>query len=114
MSKAIFIAAFLVAAAPCFAQQVRVINGDIEHIYGPDGQLLDNAELRAKNKRAQRQMQKPKANLDQGPVNSENYQPPISAWRDPKIDPGQLPESAWPFFRNNLIECATRAPVALK
>jgi hypothetical protein len=30
MSKAIFVAAFLVAAAPCFAQQVRVINGDIE------------------------------------------------------------------------------------
>jgi len=54
MSKAIFIAAFLIAAAPCFAQQVRVINGDIEHIYGPNGQLLDDAELRAKNERAQR------------------------------------------------------------
>jgi hypothetical protein len=99
MSKAIFVAAFLVAAAPCFAQQVRVINGDIEHIYGPNGQLLDDAELRAKNERAQRQMQKQKANPDQGPVNSENYLPPISAWRA-KIDPGQLPESAWGDSKN--------------
>ena len=100
MSKPIFVAAFLIAAAPCFAQQVRVINGDIEHIYGPNGQLLDDAELRAKNERAQRQMQKPKANTDQGPVTSDNYQPPISAWRDPKIDPGQLPNSAWGDSKN--------------
>ena len=94
MSRAIFVAAFLVATAPCFAQQVRVINGDIEHIYGPDGQLLDGAALRAKNERTQRQMQKQKANTDQGPVNSENYQAPISAWSDPKIA-RPVPKSAW-------------------
>jgi hypothetical protein len=64
MSRAIFVAAFLVATAPCFAQQVRGKNGDIEHIYGPDAQLLDGAALRAKNERAQRQMQKQKANTD--------------------------------------------------
>ena len=29
---------------PCFAQQVRVIAGDIEHLYGPGGELLDNAD----------------------------------------------------------------------
>ena len=95
MSRAIFVAAFLVAAVPCFAQQVRVINGDIEHIYGPDGQLLDDAKLRAKNERAQRQMQK----QNQGPVNSENYQPPISAWSDPKIA-RPVPRSAWGDSKN--------------
>ena len=99
MSRAIFVAAFLVAAVPCFAQQVRVINGDIEHIYGPDGQLLDDAKLRAKNERAQRQMQKQKANTDQGPVISENYQPPISAWSDPKIA-RPVPRSAWGDSKN--------------
>ena len=99
MSKAIFVVAFLVAAAPCFAQQVRVINGNIEHIYGPDGQLLDDTKLRAKNERAQRQMQKQKANTDQGLVNSENYQPPISAWSDPKIA-RPVPRSAWGDSKN--------------
>jgi len=82
------------SAAPCFSQQVRVINGDIEHIYGPDGQLLDDAKLRAKNERAQRQVQKQKANTGQGSVNSENYQPPISAWTDPTIARPVL-KSAW-------------------
>jgi hypothetical protein len=33
--------------------QVRVITGDIEHYYGPGGQLLDDAELRARNERAE-------------------------------------------------------------
>jgi hypothetical protein len=107
MLKAIFIAAFLVAAVPCFAQQVRVITGDIEHIYGPDGQLLDDAKLRAKNRRAERQMreQRAKAELDQqGPQswNVQNWwcrdnscqQPPESAWSDPNT-PRQPPRSAW-------------------
>jgi hypothetical protein len=49
-----FVTAILVAAVPCFAQQVRLITGDIEHVYGPDGQFLDDAKLRAKNRRAER------------------------------------------------------------
>lgn len=42
----------LVVASPSIAQQVRVITGDIEHIYGPGGVVLDDAELRARNERA--------------------------------------------------------------
>ena len=51
--------AFLVVAAmglavPACAQSVRVITGDIEHVYGPGGQLLDDDALRARNERAER------------------------------------------------------------
>jgi hypothetical protein len=31
---------------------VRVIAGDIQHLYGPGGEVLDNAELQARNARA--------------------------------------------------------------
>jgi len=51
--------AFLIVAAmglavPACAQSVRVITGDIEHIYGPGGQLLDDDALTARNERAER------------------------------------------------------------
>ena len=52
MLRAIFISACLVAASPSVAQQVRVITRDIEHIYGPGGEVLDDAELSARNQRA--------------------------------------------------------------
>ncbi|WP_426442402.1 hypothetical protein [Bradyrhizobium genosp. P] len=50
--------AFLIVAAmglatPSFAQ-VKVITGDIEHVYGPKGEILDSPELIAKNQRARR------------------------------------------------------------
>ena len=48
MMRAVLIAAFLAVAVPGFAQQVRVISGDIEHVYGPGGELLDNADLQAR------------------------------------------------------------------
>jgi hypothetical protein len=51
--NAILIASVVCLAAPAHAQ-VKVITGEIEHIYGPGGQLLDNAELRARNERAER------------------------------------------------------------
>jgi hypothetical protein len=41
-------------AAPAYAQSVRVISGDIEHIYGPGGQLLDDDALKARNESAER------------------------------------------------------------
>ena len=48
--RAPLIAAAVLAMTPSatFAQ-VRVITGDTEHVYGSSGQLLDDAELRAKN-----------------------------------------------------------------
>ena len=52
MLRAVLIATSLAVATPCSAQQVRVINGDFEHVYGPGGELLDNADLQARNQRA--------------------------------------------------------------
>ena len=52
MLRAMLIATSLAVGTPCFAQQVRVINGDFEHVYGPGGQLLDSADLQARNQRA--------------------------------------------------------------
>jgi len=53
--RALLISAAVLAmtSAATFAQ-VRVITGDTEHYYGPGGQLLDDAELRARNERAER------------------------------------------------------------
>jgi hypothetical protein len=53
---AVLVAAVVGAAAPACAQ-VRVITGDTEHVYGPGGQVLDNATLRAQNERAERARQ---------------------------------------------------------
>jgi hypothetical protein len=50
---AFLIVAAMGLAAPASAQSVRVITGDIEHIYGR-GQLLDDDALRARNERAER------------------------------------------------------------
>ena len=51
MLRAALIATSLAAAMPCFSQEVRVITGDIEHVYGPGAQVLDNANLQARNQR---------------------------------------------------------------
>ena len=57
MLRAALIATSLAVAMPCFAQEVRVINGDFEHVYGAGGELLDNADLQARNQRAWEHMQ---------------------------------------------------------
>src|SRR6476646_2835664 len=57
MLRAFFIATCLAVASTSVAQQVRVITGDIQHIYGPGGAVLDDAELRARNERAFERMQ---------------------------------------------------------
>jgi hypothetical protein len=50
----LIVAAMMGLVAPAYAQSVRVINGDIEHIYGSGGQLLDDDALTARNERAER------------------------------------------------------------
>jgi hypothetical protein len=57
MLRPVLIATSLAVATPCFADQVRVITGDIEHVYGAGGQLLDDADLQARNQRAWEHMQ---------------------------------------------------------
>jgi hypothetical protein len=73
MLRAVFIATCLVVASPSVAQQVRVITGDIEHIYGPGGVVLDDAELRARNERAFERMQLEKQrSLEKQQIEVEN------------------------------------------
>jgi hypothetical protein len=50
---AFLIVAAIGLAAPAYAQSVRVINGDIEHVYGPGGKLLDDDTLKERNERAE-------------------------------------------------------------
>ena len=50
--RAIVIATVIGLAAPSYAQ-VKIITGDVEHIYGPGGEILDGPQLRAKDQRAQ-------------------------------------------------------------
>ena len=57
MLRAVLIATSLALSSSSFAQQVRVISGDIEHVYGRGGELLDDADLQARNQRAREQMQ---------------------------------------------------------
>jgi hypothetical protein len=57
MLRTVLIATSLAVAIPCFAQQLRVITGDIEHVYGPGAQVLDEADLQARNQRAWEHMQ---------------------------------------------------------
>src|SRR5436853_7602338 len=51
MMRAALVAMSLAVAMPCFAE-VRVISGDIEHVVGPGGKVLDDADLQARNQRA--------------------------------------------------------------
>ena len=106
MLRAIVIATVIGLAAPCYAQ-VRVITGDIEHVYGPGGEILDGPQLRAKNQRVLRQMRSEPS--DGGPVEQQRlsvqqsgprrapdswsrYQPPQSWWNNNNYEP---PKSAW-------------------
>lgn len=58
MLRAVLMAASLaLAGRPCLAQEVRVITGDIEHVVGPGGKVLDDADLQARNQRAWEHMQ---------------------------------------------------------
>jgi hypothetical protein len=50
MFKTTLVAVAIAVAAPAYAQ-VRVITGDIEHIYGPGAQLLDDEALQRQNER---------------------------------------------------------------
>jgi hypothetical protein len=50
MLRTILVAMAIAVGAPAYAQ-VRVITGDIEHIFGPGGQLLDDEALQRQNER---------------------------------------------------------------
>jgi hypothetical protein len=56
MFRTTLVAIAIAVTTPAYAQ-VRVITGGIEHVYGTGGQLLDDDALRAKNERAERELQ---------------------------------------------------------
>lgn len=109
---AFLIVAAVGLAAPSYAQ-VKVITGDVEHVYGPRGEILDSPELRAKNQRTERQMRR-KERGGAGPVEQQRLsvqqsgpsrvpnswwsddaarrQPPRSWWNSNGYQP---PKSAW-------------------
>jgi hypothetical protein len=111
MIKLPIILATVIAAVPCYAQDVRVFSGDQEHVYGPGGQLVDGPEPRAKNERA-RQLLSEKGFIrpasqqslsiqQSGPSQVPNswwsndaarLQPPKSWWNNNGYEP---PKSAW-------------------
>ena len=103
MLRAIVIASAIGLAAPSYAQ-VKVITGDVEHVYGPGGEILDSPELRAKNQREMRGEERPATLPEQqslsvqqsGPSRAPNswwrYQPPTSWWNNNGYTP---PKSAW-------------------
>ena len=103
--RAIVIVTAIGLAAPSYAQ-VRVITGDVEHIYGPGGEILDDPQLRAKNQRASQTrseqggvgpVEQQRLSVQQsGPRRAPNswprYQPPKSWWNNNNYEP---PKSAW-------------------
>src|SRR5262245_40257761 len=107
MLRAIVIASAVGLAAPSYAQ-VKVITGDIEHVYGPGGEILDDPQLRAKNQRAKRQMrstapaEQQRLSVQQSdPRQAPNSwwsndaarrQPPNSWWNNNGYEP---PKSVW-------------------
>ncbi len=98
MLKVIAILAAIVATTSSYAQEVRVFNGDIEHVYGPGGQLRDSPELRAKNERAERRMREEQwyGSFDQQrTIIVERRQTQKSWWNQV---PQQPPKSAWSDF----------------
>jgi hypothetical protein len=108
---ALLIVAAMGLVAPSYAQ-VRVITGDVEHYYGPGGEILDNPQLREENQRAKRQMRseekiagpvgQQRLSVQQsGPRRAPNSwwsddaarrQPPKSWWNNNGYEP---PKSAW-------------------
>jgi hypothetical protein len=58
MLKVIAFLAAIVTATSSYAQEVRVIGGGVEHVYGPGGQLRDSPELRAKNQQMREDQQR--------------------------------------------------------
>jgi hypothetical protein len=102
MQKVFAVLAAIVAATSSYAQEVRVFNGDIEHVYGPGGQLRDSPELRAKNRWVERQMREEQWYDQQRTITVETSrrQTPKSWWNQV---PQQPPLSWWSDFTTSAL-----------
>jgi hypothetical protein len=57
MFKTTLVAVAIAVAAPAYAQVRVITGGGVEHVYGPGGQLQDDDELKARNERAEKELQ---------------------------------------------------------
>ena len=90
MIKLPIILATIIAAVPCYAQDVRVFSGGQEHVYGPGGQLVRQSGPSGKERVGSPEQQ----GLWIQPPNSSwsNYRAPNSWWNSNGYQP---PKSAW-------------------
>jgi hypothetical protein len=94
MIKLPIILASVIAAVPCYAQDVRVFSGGEEHVYGPGGQLVRQSGTSGKQRAgspdarfarpaAPQGLSIQQSGPSQAPKswwNNNGYQPPKSAW----------------------------------
>ena len=102
MIKLPIILATVVAAVPCYAQDVRVFSGGEEHVYGPGGRLVRQSGTSGKERAPDAQFARPaeqqslsiqQSRPTQGPKGSwSNYRAPNSWWNSNGYQP---PKSAW-------------------
>jgi hypothetical protein len=99
MLRAVLIATSLVLASSSFAQQVRVISGDVEHVYGRGGELLDDADQQARSHRAREHMQAVPRRLRgcEGPSREETA---VRAGRELRVEPAS-DHHDWLRLRNS-------------
>jgi len=97
MIGVLIILAAVVAAVPCYAQEVRVFSGGgIEHVYGPGGEVLDSPQLRAKNQRATSQMRERGAVEQQRlSIQQSSSSRAPDSWRSYDAERRQTPKSWW-------------------
>jgi hypothetical protein len=98
-ARSVLIATSLAVAMPCFA--LRVISGDFEHLYGPGGQSLDDADLRACNHRVWEHMQAEKQRASGVDIEEERL----------KFQEAALPME-WLRVRTERLRIGTQQPLA--
>src|SRR4051794_35108367 len=105
--RAFVIATAVGLVAPCYTQ-VTVINGGVEHVYGPGGKVLDSPQAKEKSQTSRRHMREGVAGPveQQGPSVQQSGPRGATSWNNdaarrqaPKIwwnNNGYVPpKSAW-------------------
>jgi hypothetical protein len=104
MIKLPIILAAVIAAVPCYAQDVRVFSGDQEHVYGPGGRLVRQSGTSGKERvgppdaqftrpAEQQTLSIQQSGPNRAPNGSwSNYRAPSSWWNSNGYQP---PKSAW-------------------
>jgi hypothetical protein len=92
MIKLPIILATVIAAVPCYAQDVRVFSGGEEHVYGPGGQLVRQSGPSGKERAGSPELTRHAAPQGLSIQRSGPSQVPKSWWNNNGYEP---PKSAW-------------------